>query len=138
MQHTRDGFVKMTDYISKTMKAKLIQYIKTNQAPFSLLIDSSTDPGSKQVLLVFIRFPDRYSLHPTTHFLEALEMTESETGRNIFEKIYEYFKREDLLHELTWNLVAVATDGAANMNAPGRGLRGILNANVSRSVKTIC
>ncbi|VDM83865.1 unnamed protein product [Strongylus vulgaris] len=57
-------------------------------------------------------------------------MAEAETGRYMFETIYAFFARENLLDEYAFNLVALATDGASAMNAEG-GLRGILNANVS-------
>ncbi|CAJ0589666.1 unnamed protein product [Cylicocyclus nassatus] len=134
--HTRDGFVQMTSYISKKMKDTLIDYLIKNQSPFSLLVDTSTDPDSKQILLLFVRFPDRTTLHPTTHFLEAVEMVKAETGKYIFETIYAYFSKAGLLNEFIWNLVAVATDGASAMSAEG-GLRGILNKNISQSRKDI-
>ncbi|CAJ0595503.1 unnamed protein product [Cylicocyclus nassatus] len=134
--HTRDGFVQMTGYISKKMKDTLIDYLRKNQSPFSLLVDTSTDPDSKQILLLFVRFPDRTTLHPTTHFLEALELLEPETGKYIFETIYAYFRKTGLLNEFVWNLVAVATNGASVMTAQG-GLRGILNTNISQSRKDI-
>ncbi|KAK6737626.1 hypothetical protein RB195_019999 [Necator americanus] len=95
-------------------------------------IDTSTDPSGKQILLLSVPFPERKSLHPTADFLEALEITGAETGRNIFEAIYAHLVDVNLVNEYTWNLVAVATDGASNM-IDERGLEGLLNANVSQS-----
>ncbi|VDK53979.1 unnamed protein product, partial [Cylicostephanus goldi] len=133
--HTREGFVRMTSFIANNMRQTLINYIRVNQSPFSLLADTTTDPDSKQVLLLFVRFPDRISLHPTTHFLEAIELKESETAQYLFDVIYSYFERSGLLNEYTWNLVAVATDGASVMSGSVGGLRGLLNRNVSQSRK---
>lgn len=59
-------------------------------------------------------------------------MKEAETGENLFLKLYSMFRGLNLVRELTWNLVAVETDGASNMVA-NRGIQGFLNANVSRA-----
>ncbi|KAL6735943.1 hypothetical protein Aduo_006342 [Ancylostoma duodenale] len=129
---TRKAYVSMTTIIGSAMEEQLINYIKIKQPPFSLLLDSSTDHGGKKIMLAYVRFADRISLHPTTHFLEAFEMHEAETGGNIFLKLYSFFKEMRLIRELNWNLFAVATDGASNMIADG-GLQGILNRNISRA-----
>ncbi|CAJ0591319.1 unnamed protein product [Cylicocyclus nassatus] len=131
---TQDGYVNMARVISEDMKGRLIRYIQKNQSPFSLLIDGSTDIGGKQILLVFIRFPDAVSLAPNTQLLEAIEINEAETGLNLFNAVYDIFARNHLIKELVWNLIAVATDGAKNMIAEG-GLQGRLNANISQSRK---
>ncbi|KAK6737625.1 hypothetical protein RB195_019999 [Necator americanus] len=101
---TRDGFVKMT------------------------MVDQQADEEEEACTVsvtesVSVFFAD---------FLEALEITGAETGRNIFEAIYAHLVDVNLVNEYTWNLVAVATDGASNM-IDERGLEGLLNANVSQS-----
>ncbi|CAJ0606358.1 unnamed protein product [Cylicocyclus nassatus] len=131
---TQDGYVNMARVISEDMKGRLIRYIQKNQSPFSLLIDGSTDIGGKQILLVFIRFPDAVSLAPNTQLLEAIEINEAETGLNLFNAVHDIFARNHFIKELLWNLIAVATDGAKNMIAEG-GLQGRLNANISQSRK---
>ncbi|KAL6732283.1 hypothetical protein Aduo_003057 [Ancylostoma duodenale] len=84
---TRKAYVSMTTIIGSAMEEQLINYIKIKQPPFSLLIDSSTDHGGKKIMLAYVRFADRISLHPTTHFLKAFEMHEAETAENIFLKL---------------------------------------------------
>ncbi|EYC14781.1 hypothetical protein Y032_0039g151 [Ancylostoma ceylanicum] len=58
-------------------------------------------------------------------------MEEAETGANIFGKLCRFSENVSLIREMTWNLVAVATDGASNMIADG-GLQVISNLNASQ------
>ncbi|EYC35006.1 hypothetical protein Y032_1194g3744 [Ancylostoma ceylanicum] len=127
---TRKAYVSMANMISSTMEERMVSHLKASQTPFSLLLDTTTDHSGKKILLAYVRFPCKVTLFPTTHFMKAFEMKEAETGENLFLKLYSFFHELNLVRELTWNLVAVATDGASNMVA-NRGLQGYLNANVS-------
>lgn len=104
------GASKLMGVIYERMREILIEYLKKNEKPLSLLIDTST--AGKQFMSVLIQTLEND--RPVVYFYDLIELN-SETGLSMYSALYNKFQKDNLIDCFKNNLYAVSTDGASSM-----------------------
>ena len=121
-------------FIAKEMKSTMIQYIKTNSLPFSIMVDESTTAANTTGLTMDIRF--NLNGQPVNFFYELIEL-KGTSGEEIADAIWQILTGKPSLQETSKNnfsdkfvkthLKSIACDGASAMYGAYKGAVSVLS-----------
>ena len=115
----RSSATRMVASMSETMHSTLVDYLKSNESPISLLLDTSTDPTTNNYLIMLLRSMEENT--PKIYFYKLLKV-EKEAAEDLATLIAEAFADDGLEERMREKLVATGTDGAAVMLGKKGGL----------------
>jgi hypothetical protein len=117
--YEKTSATRITESISKKMHESLITHLNLKQYPMSLILDTSSDSGNKNYLLVYIRTIEEN--YPTTYFYRCLYVP-TETSEYLFQKLIYAFRQDNLLQTIKNQMYGFASDGAPVMLGKVGGL----------------
>jgi len=97
--------------ISDDLQDELFNYLQ--KAPFSLMIDESSDFYGGKYLALLIRYIDDQEQKPATKLITIVELEDLTTGEELYKRINASVFRNDPL--IKQNLIGLCTDNASNM-----------------------
>uniref|UniRef100_A0A914PE97 DUF4371 domain-containing protein n=1 Tax=Panagrolaimus davidi TaxID=227884 RepID=A0A914PE97_9BILA len=114
---------KIQESIAKTLHNDLVNYLKSQSPPISIILDTSTDSNGRNILLLYLRV--FFNNYPHVYFYRAVQL-QSEKAEAIMQKLKEIFNNDGTLDLVQTNLKGVATDGASVMVGVHNGLKALL------------
>ena len=118
LYQTNKGVHEMTLTISEVMKNKLIDFLKKNNNPLSLIIDAAE--AGYHYLSVMIQTIENNG--PIVYFYELIKLTSDESGQGLYNSLIDQLTKDNLLDFIQTNLYGVATDGQSSMISTEVGL----------------
>ena len=97
LHHTDfNAATRMAEVISLKMHQLFVKNIKSQNAPFSIILDTSTDKGNRNYLFIFIRSLEDF--WPLSYFYRSIHL-QSETSTAVRDVVLQAL-REDGLYDL--------------------------------------
>ena len=131
--YERTSATRMMETISQKMHYILIEYIKKQQTPFSIVVDTATDGGNKNYFFIFLRALENYS--PVYYFYRSLHV-KSERAEALFQLLVDAFQEDGLYNSFLLQTVGFASDSAPVMIGSKGGLAALINNTVQSDVYT--
>ncbi len=119
--YEKTSATRMVLFISNEMQKTLVRYLLSDyNGPFSIIVDTATDPSLRHYLIVYIRFvvyKGRY-VGPSTVLYRVIEMGTLETAEAMYNALLNAFREdsrlgEDFYQVVKRRLVAFVADGAS-------------------------
>ncbi len=117
---SRTSAKEMTMSMSEVLHLKLLEMLKKQKIPISIIVDTSTDSMGRNLLMIYLRV--FYSNWPHVFYYKTLHI-KSEAAEAMFQDILKQLRKDDLEATIIQNLIGMATDGASVMTGEKNGLR---------------
>ena len=121
---SRFSVTQMTDHIYEYERPKLLSHLVTNKIKTSLLIDESTDPQHKNLLVIMIQGLEDNM--PMLWTYSLIQVTDG-SGEGIFNAILKEWEKDGLTEYFRENLISFVCDGASKNLGSGKGVAVRLN-----------
>ena len=102
------------------MSSRLLDQIKKEDRPISIIVDASDDSNKNHYLSVL--FQILKTERPTVYFYKLIKVGKSETAEAYYDLIMDEFEIDDLKDCMKKNLVGFSSDGANVMRGDKGGL----------------
>lgn len=132
--YERTSATRAVEVISDSMHDTLVNYIKSNNYPLSIISDTATDPSQKNYLIIYLRTIEND--FPRTFFYSLL-LVSSEKAVDLLDIINKQLQKDGLEDAFKKRLRGYASDGAAVMRSEGGGLAGLVQAQTQQNVYVI-
>ena len=117
-QHTATAMMKS---VSELMHTTLLDYMKSMDLPFSIIIDASSDISGIHYML--IQFQIMEFNRPTFAFYRLIELSDDETSEGYFSLLTAKITEDGLDESFKKNLKGWSSDSASTMLGPVTGLK---------------
>lgn len=126
-----EGATSITKSISRQMNQKLIDFMKSNSLPFSLIIDASTDLVGEHVLILYLQLVND-DLPAVMYY--RLTSLKDETAKGHVDAIIDAVTNDGWLQEFKAGLIGFGSDGASVMTGKNNGVIKLLGDIVGRQL----
>lgn len=113
--HGKCGATSMMETISSSMHKLLLNYMLSENLPFSIIVDGSSDITDNHYLSIYFQILDNNV--PAIVFYKLVELSVDVTGEGIYKSVRDALQSEDvyLFNYFRNNLVGYASDGEPTM-----------------------
>lgn len=131
------GATSMMELISSSMHQRLLKHMLSEQLPFSIIVDGSSDISDNHYLSIYFQILEKNV--PVVVFYKLVELSSDVTAQGIYTSVKTALQNEDvdLLNYFRTNLVGFASDGEPTMSGQNNGLIALIRKDSKNHIFSI-